>query len=132
MDFGKDINSSWTLNENGDLNIAKDNENLAQSIVNRLNCYKPNLSVYYDDGYGGFLHSYLGRRRTQETLDFMKIEVDTILSQDTRLTSFSSSLSYDPDGIVCIDLVVSVSDDEDVELNLVLNGSDGVVMSDAS
>ena len=128
VDLGADIHSDWSFNDNGDLNLVKDNANLAQSITNRLNCYQPNMDVYYDE-YGGFLHSYLGRRRTQETLDLMKIELDTILQQDTRISNFNSSLEFNQAGNVLIDLSVTVND-EDVELNLIL-GSDGVVVEDA-
>lgn len=120
MDIGTDINSDWSFNENGDLNIVTDNDNIVQSIKNRLSCYLPNLKIYYGF-YGGFLSEYFGRRRTEETLKFMKIEVDTILSQEGRIKNVTTDLYYAKDGSVRIDLTYSIKE-EDYELNLVLDG----------
>ena len=124
MDIGVDINSDWSLNENGDLSLVRDEDNLSQAIINRLGCYQPSLEVYYTM-YGGFLSEYFGRKQTDETLKFMKIELDTILSQEERISSFTSTLSYNGDGSVRVDLDMIVND-VDVELNLVLSRDGGV------
>lgn len=127
MDIGTDINTNWSLNENGDLNLISDEDNLVQSVVNRLGCYRPVFEVYYDV-YGGFLEEYFGWKRIDETLKLMKIEVDTILSQETRISSFTSELSYERDGSVKVGLDMIVNDEE-IELNLVLNDG-GVSVAD--
>ena len=124
MDIGVDINSEWSLNENGDLSLVRDEDNLSQAIINRLSCYQPSLEVYYTQ-YGGFLSEYFGRKQTDETLKFMKIELDTILSQEERISSFTSTLSYNGNGSVRVDLDMIVND-VDVELNLVLSRDGGV------
>ena len=124
MDVGVDIKSDWSLDETVDLSLAHDEDNLVQAVINRLGCYQPSFEVYYTL-YGGFLSEYFGRKRTDETLKFMKIELDTILSQEERINSFTSELSYNPDGSVRVDLSCIVND-EDVELNLVLSRDGGV------
>ena len=128
VDIGVDVKSDWSLNSNGDLNLTSDEDNLRQAIMNRLKCYQPSMSIYYDH-YGGYLGEYLGRRRTDETLKFMKIELDTILGQEDRINSFESSLEYTDDGKVHVELLVNVND-ELVELNLVLDENGGVSIGD--
>ena len=51
----------------------------------------------------------------------MKIEVDTILSQEGRIKNVTTDLYYAKDGSVRIDLTYSIKE-EDYELNLVLDG----------
>ena len=124
MDVGVDIDTSWSLNENGDLLLVSDEDNLRQAIMNRLKCYQPSFEIYYTQD-GGFLEEYFGRKRTDETLKFMKIELDTILSQEERINSFTSELYYKIDGSVRVDLDMLVNDEE-FELNLVLSRDGGV------
>lgn len=125
MDIGTDISSDWSLNGNGDLNLVADNDNIVQTIRNRLSCYLPNFKIYYDF-YGGFLSEYFGRRRVEETLEFMKVEIDTILSQETRIQNVTTDLSYAKDGSVCVKLAYTIKDEE-YELNLVLDGEQIIV-----
>lgn len=127
VDIGTDINSEWGFNDNGDLILSSDEDNLVQAIINRLSCNQPSLEIYYGF-YGGFLSSYLGRKRTQESLDFLKIELDTILGQEPRINEFNSNCYYDDNGRVRIDLELSVNDSI-VDLNLVLDNG-GVSIGD--
>lgn len=120
MDWGTDINSSWSFKD-GDLNIVSDNDNTNQAIINRLNSYKPSLNLYYAE-YGGFLRKYFGMKKTSQVLQFMKIEIDTILQQDPRILDFISKLEYNDSNGVNINLLIQQAENEDIELNLVLNG----------
>lgn len=126
VEFGTDINRDWSFN-NGDLVLVQDEDNLAQSIINRVNCYQPSFNVYYGL-YGGFLMEHLGSRRNDESLKFIKIELDSILEQEERVNEFESTLSYADDGSVKIDLTLTVND-ENVDLNLILS-RDGVSVAD--
>lgn len=127
MEVGTDINSKWTLTNDGDLKIVNDEENMVQSIANRLSCYQPSMEVYYEQ-YGGFLTSYLGQRKTNETLDFMKIEIDTMLQQDPRIEEFTSTLSYTEKGVnVILELIVS---GEEMEVDLIVDDGGGVTVAD--
>jgi hypothetical protein len=125
IDLGVDINKDWNISNN-DLNLVSDEDNICQAIANRLGTYQPSMTVFYT-AYGGFLNSFFGRKKTQETLDFMRIEINNILNQELRLEDYTLDLSYDDDGKVHIDLTLNYTEDyEDVELNLVLseNGLD--------
>mgnify|MGYP002523870592 FL=1 len=127
MEVGTDINSKWTLTNDGDLKIVNDEENMVQSIGNRLSCYQPSMEVYYEQ-YGGFLTSYLGQRKTSETLDFMKIEIDTMLKQDPRIEEFTSTLSYSEKGVnVILKLIVAC---EEMEVDLIVDDGGGVTVAD--
>lgn len=127
MEVGTDINSKWTLTNDGDLKIVNDEENMVQSIANRLSCYQPSMEVYYEQ-YGGFLTSYLGQRKTSETLDFMKIEIDTMLKQDPRIEEFTSTLSYTEKGVnVILELIVA---GEEMEVDLIVDDDGGVTVAD--
>lgn len=127
MEVGTDINSKWTLTNDGDLKIVNDEENMVQSIANRLSCYQPSMEVYYEQ-YGGFLTSYLGQRKTSETLDFMKIEIDTMLKQDPRIEEFTSTLSYTEKGVnVILKLIVA---GEEMEVDLIVDDGGGVTVAD--
>ena len=128
MDLGIDINSDWNFSD-GDLVLVKDDDNILQAVVNRLSCYQPNLEVFYEL-YGGFITNYLGRKRKPELLEFMKIEIDTILSQDPRINDFETELSFNDNMGIDLHLTVFQIEDEDIELNLVINGEMVVEVAD--
>ena len=122
MELGTDIKSDWSIS-NGDISLVSEADNVAQAVVNRLSCYQPSMAIYYD-AYGGFLSNYLGMRKTEESLGFMKIELDSILAQEERLTGYESTLEYNSSGSVDARVVLNV-EGEDVELNLIID-RDGV------
>jgi phage baseplate assembly protein W len=129
IDLGVDINKDWNISNN-DLNLVSDEDNICQAIANRLGTYQPSLAVFYT-AYGGFLNSFFGRKKTQETLDFMRIEINNILSQEPRLETYNLDLSYDDEGKVHIDLRLDYNEEyEDVELNLVLSENGLEVIED--
>lgn len=103
-EYGVDINSSFTFKD-GDLQLVKYKENLAQAIANRLNTELDELFFIYED-YGSVLNGFLGWRKNDETLRFVKLEVDNCLSKDPRLKSFESKISFDDDKALRIELKV--------------------------
>ena len=125
MEFGTDIDKSWDFND-GDLILVKEEANVGQAVLNRVTCFKPNFTVYYEN-YGGALMEHLGSRRDEESLKFIKIELDSILEQEKRILEYESELSYTDIG-VRIDLKCNV-DGENVDLNLILS-RDGVTVAD--
>ena len=125
-ELGTDIKSDWIF-ENGDIKLVDNEENLVQSICNRLTSPETGFDLYYGN-YGSVLGQFLGWRRRQETLDFMKIEIDNCLDQDPRIQKHDVELSFE-DGSVKIDLKLNYGEDSDLSLSLVLN-NDGVVVSD--
>ena len=127
-ELGTDFESSWAF-DNGDLKLVSNEENLVQSICNRLTSPEDSFDLYYGN-YGSVLEQFLGWRRRQETLDFMKIEVSNCLNQDPRIQDYNVDLSFE-DKSVRIDLKLNYGEDSDLSLSLVLN-NEGVVVSDGS
>ena len=125
MEFGIDIDRAWDFND-GDLVLVKDENNVSQAVVNRLTCFQPNFTVYYEN-YGGSLMEHLGSRKDEESLKFIQIELDSILEQEERILEYESNLSYTDTG-VRIDLKLDV-DGENVDLNLILD-REGVTIAD--
>lgn len=128
-DIGADINSSWVLNEKGDLEIVSDEENLIQSIVNRFNCWLNTFDLYYFE-YGSILSSFIGWKRNQESLDLMRLEIENTLNQEPRFNDYELDIFYDDEGIVNIILSISFNG-ENIDLNLVIT-EDGSVKIDDS
>ncbi len=83
LELGTDFNSSWEFNDEGDLNLVTNDSNLVQAISNRLNTRNGELDLFYSE-YGSFLCNFLGWKKNDTTLEFMRIELDKALSQDPR------------------------------------------------
>lgn len=128
-DIGVDIKSSWTLNEYGDLQIVADEQNIIQSIVNRFNCWLNGMDLFYLE-YGSILSSFLGWKRNDETLGFMKIEIENTLDQDPRISDYDLDLEFNDDGGVDIRLNLPIND-EDMEVNLVITEDGSVMITDS-
>ena len=122
-DLGCDFDSSYTFVD-GDLKLTSDEDNLIQSITNRLNTKLESMNSYYDT-YGTVLREYLGERKTDRTLDFLEMEVERTLKQDPRLQDIEVSAEYSSKG-VNISVYVVYDDYTDLELNLVLTEDKGV------
>ena len=122
-DYGVDLDSSLSFKD-GDLRLAEFEDNIVQAVANRLNTIQDSLDLFYED-YGSLFISFLGWKRNDETLRFMKIELDKTLQDDPRITSFTSELSFTDTGAVKIDIVLE--DFENTELNLIL-GDSGVIV----
>ena len=119
VEYGTDINSEWSFID-GDIKLVSNKDNLTQAIQNRLNTIQDTLNLFYLD-YGSFLRSYLGWQTSDETLEFVRVEIQTSLSGDPRLNSFSVDCEYDQDKNILISIDVVVSDGEEFSLNYVLN-----------
>lgn len=119
VEYGVDVKSTWSFKD-GDLEIIQDKDNLTQAIMNRLNTIQDSLNLFYGN-YGSFLHSYLGWQTLNETLEFIRVEIQTSLSEDPRLNNFNVACEYDQDKNVLVFVDVVGSDDEEFSLNFVLN-----------
>lgn len=130
--IGTDIKSSWTFNDQGDLILVSDEENMVQSIRNRLTQFLNGLDLYYLE-YGSILLSFLGWKKNEETLKFMKIEIDNTLRQDPRIPDYDLTLDYNDDGGV--DMHLNFNDDGvEYGMSLVIteDGSISIVDDDVS
>ena len=127
-DLGTDISSDWII-ENGDLILVHNEDNIAQSILNRLQCLKGGLDTYYLE-YGSFLYNFLGFRQSKETLEFIRIEIERSLQQDPRLSDFSVEVSYNSVGEINININIYIDETTDFSLNLVIGENNIVTLTD--
>lgn len=124
-EYGVDINSKWSF-KNGDVELIRYDDNLIQSIVNRLNCLIGSLDIFYEY-YGSNIYEYLGWIRDTTTLEYIKIEIEDALKQDPRLVDFNVSvLSSSTRNLCDVDLEIKYSNTQSFSMNLVIKG-DGTV-----
>ena len=120
MDYiGVDIKSSWDFNDQGDLLLVRDEENMVQAVTNRLTCWLSGLDLYYLE-YGSVLTSFLGWKREDETLKFMRIELYNTLKQDPRMPDYDLDLEFNDNGWINMHLALHFNDMSDVEMSLVI------------
>ena len=124
VEYGVDVKSTWSFKD-GDIEIISDKDNLTQAIMNRLNTIQDSLNLFYGN-YGSFLHSYFGWQTKDETLEFIRVEIQTSLSEDPRLNNFNVDCKYDENKNVLVSVDVVVSDGEEFSLNFVLTDN-GIV-----
>lgn len=125
VELGVDLSSNWKFKD-GDLVLVENKENLIQSILNRLNCDYDCLDLFYYE-YGSVLSSFLGWKKTDETLEFIRLEVESTLEQEPRLTDFSVDVYYNKVGKIVIDLFIGFDDESDFSLSLVLENGGEIV-----
>ena len=124
-ELGIDIGSSWNF-KNGDVVLVRYEDNIEQSIINRLNCKLDALDIFYDY-YCSNLDEFLGWIRNEITFEYIRIEVEDVLKQDPRITSFNCKVSKGLDVNLCnVDLEIFFNDEQSFTMNLVIKG-DGTV-----
>ena len=127
VELGTDLSSKWQFKD-GDLILVDNKENLIQSILNRLNCDYDGLDLFYYE-YGSVISSFLGWKKSDETLEFIRLEIESTLEQEPRLTDFQVEVYYNKIGKVIINLLISFDEDSDFTLSLVLE-KDGEIVAD--
>ena len=127
MLFGTDINNNWEFDEHGDLVVIKNKDNVGQAISNRLRTQLNELDLFYA-GYGSFLTQFLGWKKNDSTLEFMRLEIETRLAGEPRLSGYSVRLEYTDNGVqIDMDLVLNDDDNVSVSESLVLT-DDGIAV----
>ena len=122
VELGTDISSTWEFIK-GDLVLVNHTDNMRQAIKNRLSCPLDYLDY---DNYGSDIHSFLGGRKNDTVLNFLKIEIETRLIQDPRIQDFEVTTYIKEDDNVGIDIEVNFDEDMDLSMSLVLN-NEGVI-----
>ena len=122
VELGTDISSTWEFIK-GDLVLVNHTDNMRQAIKNRLSCPLDYLDY---DNYGSDIHSFLGGRKNDTVLDFLKIEIETRLIQDPRIQDFEVTTYIKEDENIGIDIEVNFDEDMDLSMSLVLN-NEGVI-----
>ena len=127
MDYGRDFSSIWEFDEDGDLQTVSNVGNIEQALVNRLTCDLNSLDLFYKD-YGSLLLQFLGWKRNETTLNFIKLELNNRLKNELRLENFNLTVEYGNTGsvLIKIDLNPSSSYSHTVELELTENGVENI------
>ena len=123
-DYGTDINSEWDLTDDGDIQIISNTGNLDQAITNRLTCGLDSLDLFYQD-YGCNLSQFLGWRKTEQTLSFIKLELQNRLNNEPRILGYSLNVEYTETG-VRVDMELTLNDDYTHNIQLEFNNEGGL------
>lgn len=123
-DYGTDINSEWDLTDDGDIQIISNTGNLDQAITNRLTCGLDSLDLFYQD-YGCNLAQFLGWRKTERTLEFIKLELQNRLNNEPRILGYSLNVEYTETG-VRVDMELTLNDDYTHNIQLEFNNEGGL------
>lgn len=127
VEFGVDIDSSWSFNDAGDLNLISNDDNVYQAVVNRLTCPLDYFELFYED-YGSILHQYMGDLNDDDTLEFIRIEIENRLMQDFRLIDFIVEVFNDGIERVKVNIRFFYDTDEEISVDLILDGTGEVVL----
>ena len=118
--YGTDINRKWEFT-NGDIDLVDESVNLGQAIVNRLNAGLDTYDLFYAK-YGGILLEHLGDLNHPNIHEYIRIEIESILEQEPRITEVECTVNKTGTSSVEINLKVAVLGSDTVdEFNLVIN-----------
>ena len=126
-DLGVDIDSKWCFVD-GDLKLISYNDNMVQALTNRLNTNLNELDLFYEE-YGSVFTQFLGWRGNDETICFIRTELETVLRQEPRLRNWEYNIEYTGNGILRVDLKLypTLGSEINVELELTEEGTVEVV-----
>jgi len=117
-EYGVDIKKDLTFS-NGDLELIEYEDNIVQAISNRLNTVHDSLDLFYED-YGSVLRGFAGWKHNNTTLKFIKLEVESCLKKDPRISELTTDLEYMGNGNISIKIHL-VYGNETLDLNYVLD-----------
>lgn len=118
--LGTDIKDTWSFVD-GDLEIVTDIENLEQACTNRLNTNEEFYRWCYEK-YGGDLFKVIGMVNNDHALEYLRIEIESILMQDPRIREVQADCyKNDPISIYADVNILTINSEEMVTINLVIN-----------
>ena len=118
VDFGTDIDSSWTANSQGDFALVSQLDNAAQSIQNRVTIKLDELLCLGYTNYGNQSNDLIGNTDIETTEQQIILYTQTCLLQEPRVSDIQDiSCSYNGKvaTVECSVLLI----DEDTPNNLV-------------
>lgn len=130
--FGVDIDSSWSFVD-GDIVLSRGIENLGQAISNRLMADYDQYSDFYIR-YGGRLFEHFGDLNHPTIHEYIRIEIESILEQEPRIKEINECTvnKISSNSVECKLKVTTISSDDSIELNLVLNDDSGIFISSSN
>jgi hypothetical protein len=95
VDFGCDIDSSWTANAQGDFLTVSDVDNAAQAVYNRLMIKLDELDAFGYINYGNQADEVIGNTDIETSMELIKLYTTTCLLQEPRVSDINSiNVSY--------------------------------------
>ena len=126
-DLGVDIKSDWSFKD-GDVILTSYDENMGQAVVNRLKCLLGAMSLFYVD-YGSDIIKYLGELNKQSTWEYIRIEIESRVIKDPRVSEVSCLVQCLNTHVVEVHLDLLFYDGSTSQENLVINGDGTVELS---
>ena len=126
-ELGVDFDSALNFHD-GDIILSKYDDNLVQSIVNRLNVGLDELDLFYLN-YGSIMLNFLGWKATDETISFIKSELESVLKSEGRLDSWEYDVKYLQNGKINIELTLYPNPNYSINANFTVN-EDGVTITE--
>lgn len=123
-ELGVDINSNWEFHD-GDLKLISYEQNMGQAVINRLKCYLGAMNIFYNN-YGSQITHYLGEINNKRTWEYIRIEIETRVLNDPRITNVECTINRLTQDICEAHLELLFSDGSTGEANLVITG-DGTI-----
>lgn len=97
---------------NNDLQLVSDDDDMYESCIRRLNCFKGETEIYEE--YGSELKTLLGLKKTDVNLTLIEQEVANCLSQDSRIEDIDVEAEFTLDKLI-INVKISYSENEELE-----------------
>jgi len=91
--MGVDVNRSWDF-KNGDVTLVNKDNNIRQSIFNRISCKLGSLSWFYTK-YGSNIDEYLGELNNNNIHEYIRLELLETLKQDPRFRNIYLNVKKD-------------------------------------
>ena len=126
-ELGVDFDSTLNFHD-GDIILSKYDDNLVQAIVNRLNIGLDELDLFYLN-YGSIMLNFLGWKATDETISFIKSELESVLKSEGRLDSWEYDVKYLQNGKINIELTLYPNPNYSINANFTVN-EDGVTITE--
>ena len=127
MQLGTDFNSEYIFKD-GDIVLVSEEDDIIQSVTNRLNTRLGSMDAFYNQ-YGSYLRTYIGSKRNNTLLQFIQVEISTVLKQDPRLQDATVETDYGDKGEVIVNINSVFDDESDLTLSLVITEDYGVDIS---
>ena len=90
VDFGCDIDSSWTANAQGDFKTVSGTDNAAQAVYNRLITKLDELSSFGYTNYGNQSYEIIGNTDIELSKELITLYTTTCLLQEPRVSDVYS------------------------------------------
>ena len=90
VDFGCDIDSSWTANAQGDFKTVSGTDNAAQAVYNRLITKLDELSSFGYTNYGNQSYEIIGNTDIELSKELITLYTTVCLLQEPRVSDINS------------------------------------------